>query len=1132
MRLEFRNERNVAFSDAEPGVYANVSSDTVVIIQMPDRPELLKLWGDFQRQVMRHLRELWSMSNGDITDRWGNLGFADGFDRDELFGFRKVNKNPPRFAFLKEEAIVDALFAINAVDRRTTDGRRPQTLRKSGGSLAGIIDGLSRKEQIALLNELTGTCDLDALLKTLQYARMGCSEVDDLLGISDDPAEAMAALAVATEASLLSKAKQVGRSAGRERIVYAAVWFSHYLVARGIWIWPIGVARQLRGRYPSSLFPICLLLSVPECHRALAEHILTRAVGARGTSEEAVATAFVQTSFASNMWTVPDFAPGCLAAMKEWIQNQPGPFRLSAAMNKIYAAAARHFDVDYALVPHHRTFTAGVRIARSGVDIFGWCWAPSPRNTKKASACLGRPVTEVPDRIRVWALYLREALPMLRFESLSVPTGICNAWLIYLFSLPEREAPRDFSEVDRFKHVNDGNRQPAASTFVGFLNANADTFGNSTRERAVSQLSKLWNLVAARDGFGAALSCPFNHALDATKNVPKRGRTARPAIDMQVRAIIAEENRRDEYALARGGTAGRHHYTVQAEGELKAETIFWPAIPLIVDILLNSPARQSSIRWVDSGEGDEFVVDLEGPREVRNPSPLAVRGRKEGFLRTFHLERGSQQAALGMFFNTDKIKDSHEIPYIASHLPAAVLAMRDLQVRYNPMRSPVIPKDPETGMARLELKRKQPTYPLFRLPDARRIYPPAGSTVMGYWRALLKHCQPLVDDALGYHYPLLDEKGLAIFDMHAMRVSVATAMFEAGENPEAVRETLGHAARTMTAYYRAVSDEHVHGAMMRLLEGRKAIVERAAANDPEALAKLAAEAVHVRDDDRIDAGRVMQFAGEQVGFLDFFAHGICVGGTCEIGGKRLTAQKFAPVWRHRACSDCRFRLTGPRFLSGLVVRYNALSMERQVSSNRDRELNRRIRELEDQQKPVAHMRSAARKNIEFRAAILNEMQKESELIAKCVAMLDDTQDGVDVQTLIVPGPNASVSDIGVRLEEMHELELAHRLLTDTKIVPAAVVDVPPGTGEMLTGGLRKIVDSNGMRDFLATADVGTESKLLEMLGDLLFGHGTKPEQIEVLVNGGATDAQIEELFERMQPRKAIPANASRRGRKS
>ncbi|MBB3997477.1 VPA1269 family protein [Aureimonas pseudogalii] len=1125
MRLEFRNERNVHFADAEPGVYANLSDDTVVVIRMPDHLELLRLWGEFQRHAMGLLGELWSMTNGEITDRWGNLGFADGFDPDELFGFRKGGRNPPRLAFLKEQVVVDALVEIGAAVERTVQGQKRQRLRKVQGGLSGILEALSREGQLAVIRSVTKKQnDLEWVLKTDQRALLGTRMMDDLLGSHAAPAEALGALANAAEASLLATAgqKTVEEVGAKNGIVYAPVWFSHYLVARGVWVWPIGVARYLRARYPKNLIPFCLMLSVPSHNRSLAEQILSLSAAGRGTSNGCAATAFLYTTFASNAWCEPKFAPTCLAAMKGWMQTYGSSNALmSGGINRVYQLAATHFNIDFAATPTHPIFTVGLRIAKSGVDLFNWCVNPSHRNTEKAAACLKAEVTSIPEHVRDWAFYLRDALPLLGVESLSNPVTVCNAWLIYLLTLSETMAPRDMSEVVRTLHVNDGSGNPPPSTFVGFLSKNREFFGESVHGRAISQLANLWNRIAIRDGFSGLRSCPFDAKMDTEKAEPRGTRTNRPAMDLAVLSIIATEHRRDGYALARSRKAGKHYYTVLEEGATKAKTVFWPAVPLIVDIILHSPARLSSVRWLDSGERDEFVVDIDGLRELPNTSPDATLERKEGFLRLYKLGHGEGQTALGMFFNTDKILREHEIEFIAPHLPAAVQEMVELQRRYNPMRSPIIPKDPEMGMERLALGRKRATYPLFRLPDARRVYPPSSSSVMFYWRALLKHCQPLVDTHLGYHYPLLDENGLAHFDMHSMRVTAATAMFDADEEDHTIQKALGHATVGMSMRYRAISSKQVHDAMVRLMAARKEVVERAARNEPGALAELAAEAVHVREDDSIGADRVMQYAGSQIGFLDFFAHGVCVGGSCETGGKRLSAKKYGPVWRHRACgAGCRFRLSGPRFLSGLVFRYNALSMEYQISSNRDREVNRQIRELEDEDKPVAHLRSVTRKNVEFRAAILAEMQAESELIAKCVAMLQEPREGIDARTLVLAGTEASLADIEIRLEEMHELELAHRLLSEAKIVTAAAVDVPPGTAELLSGGLRKIVDASGMRGMIAGSGLEKEAELLDLLGEFLFSQGADIEQVEkLLVEGASQDdlRQIGQILEGRQP---------------
>ncbi|WP_414603236.1 VPA1269 family protein [Ralstonia pseudosolanacearum] len=86
--------------------------------------------------------------------------------------------------------------------------------------------------------------------------------------------------------------------------------------------------------------------------------------------------------------------------------------------------------------------------------------------------------------------------------------------------------------------------------------------------------------------------------------------------------------------------------------------------------LFDTPIRSHQARWLDSGVFDEYVYDFTLKQDVLNPSPLAVRGRREAVLR-FQKNSLSSTAWLGLWINTNKTAKydidvvGYTIPYVS-----------------------------------------------------------------------------------------------------------------------------------------------------------------------------------------------------------------------------------------------------------------------------------------------------------------------------------------------------------------------------------------------------------------------------------------------------------------------------------
>jgi len=172
--------------------------------------------------------------------------------------------------------------------------------------------------------------------------------------------------------------------------------------------------------------------------------------------------------------------------------------------------------------------------------------------------------------------------------------------------------------------------------------------------------------------------------------------------------------------------------------------------------------------------------------------------------------------------------------------------------------------------------------------------------------------------------------------------------------------------------------------------------------------------------------------------------GICPNGAtlCDVGGEKLRpdakGSDYAPVSgfpQERNCVCCRFFLTGPAFLPGLIAHFNTVSEKTHRQSDRYSALEDKLRDLEDRQReaeredqPFLGMRELERfsKYAEAEALILNkyvnDLQATHHLIRRSIQVADGTtKDGVK---LVAKG---TMADLKVGFIEsqsvLHQLEV-------------------------------------------------------------------------------------------------------------
>ena len=409
------------------------------------------------------------------------------------------------------------------------------------------------------------------------------------------------------------------------------------------------------------------------------------------------------------------------------------------------------------------------------------------------------------------------------------------------------------------------------------------------------------------------------------------------------------------------------------------ERIWNPVRASALLLKLYLPLRTFQIRMLDSGEADsERYV---GGQWVANAGPLAPRQRtvvRRGFLRKF-TDRLSGQVYTGFFVNTNKTQDwgrdeedkGYEIPWQHGDAITVATDLLGWQERYNPIITPQRWADlhdsaiVRTGRSGKFARRGEVCF-LFRDPcGTYRNEPLTDSRLRPFWFALLNELEQRVaarGETLTDGSPILfidkrnpksGEPRHGVYDLHTIRVSLITALATEGGVPIPILSkcVAGHASILMTLYYIKLGvpqiSETLAEAQKKIgLEEQRNFVCFLQSAEHKALASLVASN---------DASGVIALHDNTPGSWIIGDKGICpVGGAmCSKGGPKLTSNiqlsDYAPTpGGPRNCVRCRFFVTGPAFLGGLVAHFNAVGVQLLAAAERFRAGEATIRRLEDE----------------------------------------------------------------------------------------------------------------------------------------------------------------------------------------
>lgn len=605
------------------------------------------------------------------------------------------------------------------------------------------------------------------------------------------------------------------------------------------------------------------------------------------------------------------------------------------------------------------------------------------------------------------------------------PYVAANKFLNYLIAHPEIvRHPGQFCHRDYRPDVSFGDWiAPSVQHVATRVQAMQKFFEWLLDHRLTVTLETGWG-VRSRDHVQPLAS---ENAIVRTSSV----RDAMPTRYVRDLLVILTEN---DWAWARA--IRRDHVTVQCRETGKRINVWSPVRAMAIALKLLLPLRTFQVRMLASDEGDSrryragSWVDAERQASIGDrPQPRVKKTDGcQGFLREF-------DGFTGFYVNTNKTHDSesleqqgYEIPWQNERAIALVSELMEWQRRYNPSDTPLAwtdVDDPALQGRRSDrsLMAAGSTHFLFRDPahDTDPRQPASDATLRNFWIKLLKEYERRLaasgkTDASGRPVRLVVKEdsqthAKPVFDLHCLRVTLLTGLAVEGGVPLWVLSKLaGHTTVMMTLLYIKASAPYIN-AQLDAAEKKMANEEQdnflrfVQSQERQAVRRVVA----VNDDAAIDVlknGRAHAWSSGPLG--------VCPadGGLCHVGGPALNEKRtlFGPVAGGAGnCVRCRFFVTGPPWLAGLVARFNAIvvrlrSLQRQEADTRS---TMESMEMKLQNAPVAepgrpptaavralhhHLSLATQAHHTAIAKLMEEEQNwraTGQLIARCKTILDD-----------------------------------------------------------------------------------------------------------------------------------------------
>lgn len=509
--------------------------------------------------------------------------------------------------------------------------------------------------------------------------------------------------------------------------------------------------------------------------------------------------------------------------------------------------------------------------------------------------------------------------------------------------------------------------------------------------------------------------------------------------------------------------------------------MWFPGTTVVLLTKLLLPLRTYQVRMLDSGEMDTYKYvqpDRRMPGEwVKNNSHLSRGTEKNpferGVLRKFK-DQTTHLQMTGFFINTNKTADinkdeldkGYNIPWQYEEAQYWLAKLRDWQMKYNPISRPAKWTELTSnhlGQAKdiIVLKQMGETTFLFRNPTSleQEHLPIAKDGLKYLWYKTLQKLEEQLkgnassEDERALIFVNPDSNATTYYPLHSLRVSLITAYALEGGVPMPIlsKAIAGHARLIMTLYYTKAGISYVTDTMS---QAEKDILE----NDKEQFGRFIRDAKYeqletsVASNDPIAYQAVInaQKSGASIVISD---KGICPKGCfgCDTGGTYINddtdkvTYRVVPGFPEQNCVRCRWFVTGPAFLPGLVHHFNIIGYNMGETGKRVIKYQNHIQLLENEmydcelngtiftkQHELLKYEQLYSQEIQKNDKLANDYNATLRLIDKCMKIIKKTPSDDGFQLV----PVGSITDVGVTIDDAeNELEQLQIICNGAELFP-------------------------------------------------------------------------------------------------
>lgn len=503
------------------------------------------------------------------------------------------------------------------------------------------------------------------------------------------------------------------------------------------------------------------------------------------------------------------------------------------------------------------------------------------------------------------------------------------------------------------------------------------------------------------------------------------------------------------------------------------------AVALLTKLLL--PLRTYQVRMLDSGEMDTYkyvqpMRNMAG-EWIKNDSPLSLGTERNpferGVLRKFK-DKTTQIEMTGFFINTNKTADinkeecdkGYDIPWQYEEAQYWLAKLRDWQMKYNPISQPAKWTEMTSNhLGHLKdvriLKQMGKITFLFRNPTSigQKHLPIRAHGLDYFWYKALKKLEEQLkenvsskeESTLNFVRP--DSNSTTYYPLHSLRVSLITAYALEGGVPMPIlsKAIAGHARLIMTLYYTKAGISYITDTMN---QAEKSILE----NDKETFNRFIRDAKYeqleasVATNDPIAYQAIINAQKSGASFV-ISDKGICPKGCfgCDSGGTYINDDTdkitygIVPGFPEQNCVRCRWFVTGPAFLPGLVHHFNTIGYNMRETGKRVIKYQQDIELLENEKYECELNGSIFTKHhelLKYEQLYTQEIQKNDKLandynatlrlIDKSKKIVEETSSHDGFQLVTV----GSISDVKVYIEDTeHEIEQLQIICNGAELFP-------------------------------------------------------------------------------------------------